>query len=74
MANRQLGRTHDVAKSDTPNDAFDWVIVGTAGSLVVEHVGGEVTTLAAVPANQWIPMSNGTNIKAASTAVGFMVV
>lgn len=75
MANKDLGVSQDLAKSDTPNAKFDWVmVVTTSGTLVVDHDGGNTTTLASVPTNVWIPMSNGTNIQTASTAVGFVVV
>ena len=74
MADFTMGVTHDVSKSDTANDKFDWLMVTTtAGSVVVLHEGGNVTTLAAPPVGVWLPMTNGLAIKTASTAVGFMV-
>ena len=74
MANFNFGTTRDYTKSDTADDAFNMVMVGTAGSLVVGQEGGNEITLAAVPANQWIPVGNATHIKVASTAAGIMVV
>lgn len=69
------GAARDLAASDTKNDSgFSWILVTTtAGSVVVDQVGGNTTTLATVPLNVWIPVGNATNIQTSSTAVGFMV-
>lgn len=73
MANFELGSTHDITLSDTANDNFDWVMVtGTTGSVIVQHEGGNTTTLASVPVGVWIPVSKGLNVTTASTAVGIM--
>lgn len=73
MANFDLGITHDITLSDTANDKFDWIMVtGTAGSVIVEHEGGNTTTLSAVPVGVWVAVSKGLNVTTASTAVGIM--
>ena len=75
MANFDQGVTTDLVKSDTANVNFDWFMVTTtAGSVVLDSNGGNSVTLASVPVGVWIPSANATNIKVASTAVGFMVV
>ena len=75
MANYLEGATKDLAESDTPNAKFKWLMVTTtAGSVIVDQVGGDSTTLASVPVGVWIPVGNATNVKIASTAVGLMVV
>lgn len=69
------GAARDLALSDTKNDTgFSWVMVtGTAGSVIVNQVGGNQTTLASVPIGVWVPVGQGTNVRIASTAVGIMV-
>ena len=68
------GAARDLAQSNTPNDRFDWLmVVTTAGSVIVDQDGGNTNTLASVPVGVWIPMSNGTNVATASTAVGIVV-
>lgn len=75
MATKNLGTTHDLTKSDTANDRFNWVMVTTTtGTLVIGQEGGNVITLASVPVNVWIPVGEATHIKTASTATGLMVV
>lgn len=74
MANFNFGTTVDLTKSDTANARFNMVLVTTAGSLVVGQTGGNVITLASVPANVWIPVGDATHITTASTADGIMVV
>jgi hypothetical protein len=75
MANFDMGSTKDLAKSDTPNAEFNWIMVTTtAGSLIVGKKGGNVTTLADVPVGIWVPVGDATNIETGSTAVGLMVV
>ncbi len=75
MALIKMGTAQDLTQSNSPNAKFDWImVVGTTGSVVVDHTGGNTTTLAAVPVGVWIPMSGGTNVQTASTAVGIMVV
>lgn len=75
MANFEMGATRDLAKSDTPNDVFNWVMVTTtSGSVIIDQDGGNSITLASVPAGVWVPVGNGTNIQTGSTAIGLMVV
>ena len=74
MSNFNLGTARDLPKSNSTEDAFNWVMVATAGSLVIDQEGGNNVTLAAVPANVWIPVGNAIRIRTVSTAVGFMVV
>ena len=75
MSNFDMGSVKDLAKSDTDNALFNWVMVTTTtGSVIVDQEGGNSITLAAVPVGVWVPVGKGTNIKIASTAVGFMVV
>lgn len=63
-----------INKSNTPNDNFSWVLVtSTAGSVVYDGKGGNTITLPSVPTGVWIPVGNATNIRTASTAVGFLV-
>lgn len=69
-----IGQARDLSKSNTPNDKFNWCLVTTtAGSLVIQQVGGNQTTLANVPIGVWIPVGNATNILTSSTASGLMV-
>lgn len=69
-----MGKATDYTKSDTNTGSFNWVMVNTAGSLVVDHKGGDQTTLVNVPANVWIPVGEAVRVRLASTAVGIMVV
>lgn len=70
----RIGTARDLTKSDTANDDFKWVMVtGSTGSVIVSQKGGNDVTLAVVPVNVWVPVGNATNLKIASTAVGFMV-
>lgn len=64
----------DLAKSNTKNDNFSWLMVTTtAGSVIVGREGGNETTLANVPVGQWIPVGQGLYVTTASTAAGIMV-
>jgi len=75
MADFNMGSTKDLAKSDTPNAVFNWVMVTTtSGSVIIDQEGGNQITLAAVPVGVWVPTGKATNITIASTAVGLMVV
>ena len=69
-----IGTTRDLAKSDTENDQFKWVMVTTtAGSLVVGHTGGLETTISVAPVGAWLPVGNAIYVKTTSTAVGLIV-
>lgn len=69
-----ISSARDLAKSDTPNDNFNWVMVTTtSGSLVIGKEGGNETTLSSVPIGVWIPAGNATHVTLASTAAGLMV-
>lgn len=69
-----VGQARDLSKSDTANDKFSWLMVtGSTGSVILDLVGGNEVTLAAVPVGVWIPVGNATNVTTSSTASGFMV-
>lgn len=73
MSNRP-GATRDLSQSDTANDDFSWLmVVTTAGSVIVDQIGGNTTTLASVPVGVWLPVGRATNVRTASTAVGIVV-
>lgn len=75
MSNFDMGSTNDLAKSDTANAVFNWVMVVTSpGSLIIGKDGGNTVTLASVPVGVWVPVGNATNIETGSTAVGLIVV
>lgn len=74
MAIVNFGTTNDLAKSDTANAKFNWLMVVTSpGAVVYNQKGGNEITLASVPVGVWIPVGKALNVKVASTAVGFMV-
>lgn len=69
-----ISSARDFEKSDTVKDRFSWFMVtDAAGSVVYEQAGGNIVTLANVPAGVWVPAGNAVRIREASTAIGFLV-
>lgn len=69
-----IGTSRDLAKSDTPNDSFSWVLVtDTAGSIVYGQRGGNTTTITVAPVGVWMPVGNATHVTTGSTAEGIVV-
>ena len=70
----EITAARDLAKSDTANDRFSWIMVTVAqGSVVLLQEGGNTTTLAEVPIGVWIPVGTALAVTTASTADGLMV-
>jgi hypothetical protein len=69
-----IGTARDLAKSDTANDKFSMLMVtDTSGTVIYNQENGGVVTITNALTGIWIPVGQATNIRAASTAVGFVV-
>ena len=69
-----FGAAQDLTQSDSSVDSFNWLMVTTTGgSVIIDQVGGNQTTLSAVPVGAWVPVGNAIRVRTASTAVGIMV-
>lgn len=71
---KQITSCRDLAKSDTPNARFEWLMVtNTQGTVILDTASEDQVTLTSVPVGIWIPTGTCTNVRVASTADGFMV-